>query len=229
MTTPHLTSDIVPEAFDTVDAPVAAAEGGYVNHPDDPGGETNHGITLGTARDAGFTKPMKEMTAAEAKAIRRRLYYEAPGFDQVAIVSLKVAAELYDTGVNMGPKVAGTYLQRALNVLCDAALPLNGNVGPLTMAALRGYIVKRGKAGEAVLLKALNCLQGAHYIEIAEARPASRSFIFGWLANRVSVGLCFMLATCSWQFQPPPSVPAPYVAPVHHGWETEDPVGARRT
>jgi lysozyme family protein len=177
----------VSDAFDRIDAPTAAAEGGWVDDPDDRGGETNHGITIAVAREAGFKGSMKSMTAAEAKAIRRKLYYERPRLDAVAVISEKVAAEVYDTGINMGLTVAGKYLQRALNVLIDAGLPLNGNIGPLTLAALRRYIAKRGLAGEAVLVLALNCLQGVRYIELAEGRPQNRSFIYGWLRNRVSL------------------------------------------
>jgi len=58
-------------------------------------------------------------------------------------------------------------------------------VGPLTVHALKSYMDKRHFDGEMVLLKALNALQGAYYIELAEKRPKDEAFEFGWLKNRV--------------------------------------------
>ena len=57
----------------------------------------------------------------------------------------------------------------------------------MTLAALRTFLAHRGLEGETVLLKALNCLQGARYIELAEARPQNKSFVYGWLRERVAV------------------------------------------
>jgi hypothetical protein len=43
----------------------------------------------------------------------------------------------------------------------------------------------RGKAGEKVLLKAIEALQGERYVALAESRPANEAFLYGWLANRI--------------------------------------------
>ena len=53
-----------------------------------------------------------------------------------------------------------------------------------TVAALTAYMQKRGVEGEGVLLKALNSLQGAYYIALAEKRETDESFEYGWLKNR---------------------------------------------
>lgn len=58
---------------------------------------------------------------------------------------------------------------------------------PRTLAALRAYLAKRGTEGETVLLKALNCLQGERYIDIAERRPKDEEFVYGWLRARVAL------------------------------------------
>ena len=47
------------------------------------------------------------------------------------------------------------------------------------------FIESRGRNGEAVLLKAMEALQGARYIDLAECRPANEAFLYGWLANRI--------------------------------------------
>ena len=92
-------------------------EGGYVHHPADKGGPTRFGITEAVARAHGYTGAMAELPRDEAAAIYRRLYWLRPRFNQVAERCPRVAAELFDTGANMGPAVAATFLQRALTAL----------------------------------------------------------------------------------------------------------------
>jgi lysozyme family protein len=167
-------------------------EGGYTNNPNDSGGETNFGITLSVARANGYFGSMADMPRSTAASIYRRLYWEKPSFDLVAATYPRVAAELFDTGVNMGPKVATTFLQRALNALnrngADYVdIKPDGEIGGSTASALGGFRRVRGLAGEQVLLAALNALQGCRYISLAEAHPKDESFLYGWLANRVAV------------------------------------------
>lgn len=170
---------------------VIRVEGGYSNHPSDRGGETNWGITAAVARANGYTGPMRDLPRATAYGIYIKQYVQEPGFDRLLPLSEAVVAELVDTGINMGPHIAGTFLQRALNVLNNRGtkysdLVVDGKVGPATVASLRSFLLWRGKEAEAILVRALNCLQGARYIELAEGRPANEDFVFGWLKNRVS-------------------------------------------
>jgi lysozyme family protein len=165
-------------------------EGGYVDHRDDRGGATNFGITEPVARAAGWAGRMQDLPRDFALAIYRRRYWTGPGFATVAGIAPAVAAELFDTGVNMGPGVAIAFLQRSLNALNRqgrdwADVAIDRSIGPATLAALRRLIAVRGAAGEATLLKALNALQGARYIELAEGRAANESFLYGWLQARV--------------------------------------------
>lgn len=179
------------DPFDTMIGPLLQREGGYVCDDRDPGAATNFGVTEEVARANGYTGPMTAMTRDQAKAIYRARYWSGPGFDQVGALSAAIGEELFDTGVNMGPTVAAIFLQRALNALNGAAtrpdLKLDGNLGPMTLATLKAFLARRGAAGVSILLTALNALQGARYIEIAEARVASRAFTFGWLSQRVSL------------------------------------------
>jgi lysozyme family protein len=165
-------------------------EGGYSDHPGDRGGATRWGITEAVARTEGFRGPMQVLPRAQAVAIYRRLYWTAPGLDRVATRAPRLAAELFDTGVNMGPVTAAGFLQRALNALnrggADYAdLPVDGAIGARTLAALDRFLARRGAGGEAVLLKAVEALQGERYLALAEARPANEAFLYGWLANRI--------------------------------------------
>lgn len=167
-------------------------EAGYVDHPSDKGGPTNWGITEAVARAAGYTGLMRDLPRNYAEAIYLRDYVTGPGFDKIVVLSADIAAELVDTGVNVGPGLPGPWLQRCLNLLNGqgkyyADIAVDGTIGPATVLALRAYLVKRGEPGRVVLLRMLNSLQGARYIEITEKREKNEDFIFGWFANRVEI------------------------------------------
>ena len=179
-------------------------EGGYANHPADRGGPTRFGITEAVARAHGYGGAMPQLPRDEAAAIYRRLYWLRPKFDEVARRSAAIAGELFDTGANMGPAVAATFLQRALTALNRNGqdypdLVPDGRIGPRTLAALDAFLKLRGRDfdgrprpsqpraadGETVLLRALEALQGERYLRLAERRPANEAFLYGWLANRI--------------------------------------------
>ena len=177
--------------LDRLLAELIEREGGYVHHPDDRGGPTKFGITERTARAHGYEGTMRDLPRALAHDIYTARYWDAPRFDHVSTIFPRVAAELFDTGVNMGPAAATAFLQRALNALNRRGrdwpdISLTRRIDAGTLAALRAFRDKRGAAGETVLLRALDALQGARYIELAEGRAANESFVYGWLANRLN-------------------------------------------
>lgn len=100
-------------------------EGGYSNHPDDPGGETMWGITKAVARENGYTGPMRDMSQNVAKMIYRKKYW-LDAFDELPY---PVAFNLFDASVNSGTGQSVRWLQRSLGVADD------GKLGPITMAA----------------------------------------------------------------------------------------------
>ena len=167
-------------------------EGGYVNDPNDSGGETHFGVTVAVAREEGFNGRMQDMTREQAKQIYLRRYWVKPKFAEVASRSQSIAAELFDTGVNCGTATASIMLQRVLNVMNNGGkfysdLKTDGAIGSATLGALDKYLAKRGKEGEQVMLVALNCLQGERYIDLAERRAKDEAFIYGWIKNRVTL------------------------------------------
>lgn len=172
---------------------ILAREQGFIDHPDDKGGPTNYGITQATARASGFTGPMQELPEAMARAIYRERYITRPAFDAVAQISAPIAAELIDTGVNMGPAVASEFLQRWLNGFNQqgsryADLFVDGRIGAVTLNSLAAFLKWRGAEGERVMVCALNCTQGARYLDIAESSPRQESFLYGWIRSRVLLG-----------------------------------------
>lgn len=180
-------------AIDRLIADVIAREGGYVHHPADRGGATKWGITEAVARAQGYAGAMRDLPRSEAEAIYRRIYWLRPGFDRIAARAPRIAAELFDTGVNMGCGVAAGFLQRALNALNRGArdfpdIAVDRAVSPRTLTALDAFLRARGRDGETVLLRAIEALQGESYIALAERRPSQEAFLFGWLANRIGSG-----------------------------------------
>lgn len=170
---------------------IIAKEGGYVDNQDDSGGKTNWGITSKVARAAGHKGPMRDMPRSVAEQIYIDKYWNALRLDDVEKLSPLITAELADTGVNMGTARAAEFLQRALNVFNQKTkiyddLNVDGDIGSVTLSALKSYLDNRRRNGENVLFKALNCMQGAFYIELAEQREKDETFIFGWLLNRVT-------------------------------------------
>jgi lysozyme family protein len=111
---------------------VLSHEGGYTNHPSDPGGPTKYGITIFDYRkyvkpDAGAAE-VRAMTLDEAKAIYRARYWAALCCDKLP-AGLDYA--VFDYGVNSGVGRAAKVLQRLLGVADD------GRIGPATIAAVR--------------------------------------------------------------------------------------------
>jgi lysozyme family protein len=170
---------------------ILAAERGYVDHPDDRGGPTNYGITQAVARANGYDGDMRDLPESLAREIYRRRYIVEPGFDRVATISPEIAGELIDTGVNMGPARATEFFQRLLNGLNARGsrypdLFVDGRIGKVTLDALRAFLRWRGPAGVTVMLRGLNSLQGARYVDLAENDDRQESFLYGWLLHRVN-------------------------------------------
>ncbi len=167
-------------------AGVFAMEGGYVNNPDDPGGETNHGITIAVARQDGYTGPMRDLPKERAEAIYIQGYVARPGFEPIIAISPAVGEKLVDAGVNAGTGRSARWFQRALNQLSRGGadfpeVAVDGQIGAQTMAAYRALEGKRGrvKACELVL-KLLDAQQGTHYMSLNQP-----TFIVGWADARL--------------------------------------------
>lgn len=169
---------------------IVGREGGFVDDPNDRGGATRWGVTERVARAHGHTGNMRDLPRDTALSIYEADYWIGPRFDQVHAISPRIAEELCDTGINMGPSVPVAMLQRWLNAFNQQGalypdMAADGQIGPRTLTALKLFLAKRGSEGETVLLIALNCSQGQRYLELAEQRAANESFIYGWMLNRV--------------------------------------------
>jgi len=112
-------------------------EGGYVDHARDPGGATNLGVTLGTAKAHGLDMDgdgdvdkidVRNLKPRDVRPVYRKSYWLAAGCDQLpAGPDLMV----FDLAVNSGVTRAAKFLQEAVGVVAD------GKVGPMTLGAAR--------------------------------------------------------------------------------------------
>lgn len=167
-------------------ASVIALEGGYVNHPADPGGETHMGITKVTALQNGYTGPMRTLPREVAESIYYRRYLVAPGYAALIPLDAAVTEELFDTTVNMGPARPSAWFQRAINAQCGATIVADGRVGPGTVAAYRACQGKVGAGRLCVsMLDALDGAQRAEYQRLVRVNPKLKAFLKGWLAHRI--------------------------------------------
>lgn len=168
-------------------------EQGYADNPLDSGGPTNMGITQSVARAHGYTGDMKDLPATLATQIAKTQYWDILSLDDISVISLNVAMELFDTGILSGVGVAGLFLQRSLNLFnrSDRITPdyaevvEDGVVGKVSVFALKAFMAKRGKDGEKVFLRCLNSQQGYYLQELCRNRNKDEEFVFGWFLNRV--------------------------------------------
>ncbi|MDP3194481.1 holin-associated N-acetylmuramidase [Tabrizicola sp.] len=155
---------------------IVAREGGFVNDPDDPGGATNHGVTIHTLRRLGIdVNRDKRIDVADVRALTRKQaveiylkhYFEGPG---IAALPEALQASVFDMYVNAGGN-AVKILQRLLSDMgfpCDA----DGAIGPQTIrAAQMAY-----EAAPTHLPDAYGIARRNYYYAIADRRPASRKF-----------------------------------------------------
>jgi lysozyme family protein len=168
-------------------------EKGYVNDPADSGGETIYGITVAVARAHGYTGEMKDMKVAVATNIAKQAYWDVLMLDDVAMLSAKVADKLFDMSILCGQPTAAGYFQQCLNLFnrSDSDKPVypdikeDYRIGKLCIYALSLLARARPKEWEAVMLRALNSLEGAHFIDICRTQLKNEKFVFGWFLNRV--------------------------------------------
>lgn len=155
---------------------IVTREGGYVNDPDDPGGATKYGVTIGTLRRLGIDltrdgrvtdADVRALTRAKAEEIFIHHYFEAPGLAQLP---RPLQASVFDMYVNAGSN-AVRVLQRLLAEM-GHDLRDDGALGPLTLRAVHAAMA----AAPDHLVDAYGIARRNYYYELADARPASRKY-----------------------------------------------------
>jgi lysozyme family protein len=164
-------------------------EGGWVNNPADPGGETNFGISMLMVKREGMTPAqlgipdfnpgsMKLMKVEAAKDIYRKLFWDKPGYDRIN--DQLVATKIFDCAVNCGPGRAHKMAQKAANRL-GAGLGVDGNLGPLSIAAINA-------CDPAQFLQAMAAEMLLYYQGIVAKNPSLGVFLKNWTHRAAWIG-----------------------------------------
>lgn len=154
--------------FDEAFTALIGNEGGYSNHPEDPGSETMWGVTERVARQAGYMGAMRDLPLDTAKIIACNQYWNAVRANDLPS---QVRFDVFDASYNSGAKQAIKWLQRAAGATDD------GIFGPGTLAAV-------GKMNPDVLCKRFN----GHRLKFFTSLPTWPSFGRGW-CNRIADNL----------------------------------------
>ena len=164
-------------------------EGGYSNDTDDPGGETNFGITLRFLKEVnpvflkkiGIINPdssaIKKLTKDQAIALYRHGFWDKYNYD--AINSPTLSAKIMDTAVNVGAFRAHMFLQSALNLLGGYHLDIDGILGGHTIAAANDI-------DSDWLLRQLRLNLEDYYLGLIKKYPNLEKFKDGWIARALS-------------------------------------------
>jgi len=154
--------------FDDIIEVVLHHEGGYVNDPDDPGGETNFGIAKRSHPDVDIAN----LTKDGAKEIYKEHYWDR---NKVESLSEDLRHIYFDMCVNQGRGRAVKILQKAANAK-GADLVVDGGMGPKTIAAMEGVELQRVRA-----------YRVKYYADLVTRKPDLEKFYFGWFRRALEV------------------------------------------
>ena len=155
-------------SFDDIIEVVLEHEGGYVNDPKDPGGETNFGIAKRSHPDVDI----KNLTKDGAKEIYKEVYWNG---NKVESLSEDLRHIYFDMCVNQGRGRAVKILQRAANAK-GAELKVDGGMGPKTLAAMENVELDRVRA-----------YRVKYYADLVTRKPDLEKFYFGWFRRALEV------------------------------------------
>ena len=154
--------------FDDIIEVVLHHEGGYVNDPDDPGGETNFGIAKRSHPDVDIAN----LTKDGAKEIYKEHYWDR---NKVEDLPEDLRHIYFDMCVNQGRGRAVKIMQRAANAK-GADLVVDGGMGPKTIAAMDGVELQRVRA-----------YRVKYYADLVTRKPDLEKFYFGWFRRALEV------------------------------------------
>ena len=156
--------------FDEIIEVVLEHEGGYVNDPKDPGGETNFGIAKRSHPDVDI----KNLTKEGAKEIYKEVYWDK---NKVESLPEELWHIYFDMCVNQGKSRAVKIIQRAVNGK-GGSLDVDGGLGPMTIAAI-------GKSR--VELDRVRAYRVKYYSDLVTKKPDLERFYFGWFKRALEV------------------------------------------
>ena len=157
-------------------AGIVRREGGYVNDPDDPGGATKHGVTIGTMRALGLdldgdgdvdVQDVRRLTVDEAIEIYLEHYFVRP---RVAELPSPLQATVFDMYVNSGANAVR--ILPGLLVKAGWPVAIDGVIGPETLAAAEAACSRHGE----LFADAYGIERRSWHYALADRRTASRKY-----------------------------------------------------
>jgi len=172
--------------FDYAVKKLLKIEGGFVNHPADPGGATMRGISMRFLRSINYMKNEKPISLKQLQSmpIEETIeIYKTHLWDKSKcqiIQDKELASKLFDMFVNIGPSQAYKLLQISLNRLLNTSLAVDGKLGPKTFACIDEVVAKK-KSNE--LIEEIKDNLTHFYINLAADKPQLKVFLQGWLSR----------------------------------------------
>ena len=154
--------------FEDIIEIVLEHEGGYVNDPKDPGGETKYGIAKRSNPDVDI----KNLTKEQAKEIYFDNYWLPSRVPQVPD---KLKHIYFDMCVNMGKSRAVKILQESANSK-GKNISVDGGMGPTTLKAIKNVELERVRA-----------YRVKYYVDLIGRKPDLEKFYFGWFRRSLEV------------------------------------------
>jgi lysozyme family protein len=184
-------------AFDRAIEVVLDHEGGFVDHPSDPGGATNFGVSLRFLKaeieagrlDAALydydgdgdidADDIRALTREDAIAAYRARFWDPHGWDRFHET---IAIKVFDLAVNMGPRQAVKLLQRACRA-CSQNITDDGIIGPITVRTVQRI---EADLGPFALRAALRSEAAGFYRSLIAGNAKFAAFQTGWLRRAYS-------------------------------------------
>lgn len=177
-------------AFAPAVAVVLRHEGGYVDDPDDLGGETNFGISTKFIREQGITAEelglpnlepgaLKALKIETASDLYAKYFWYRWGYSKID--DQTCATKVFDCAVNIGPMRAATLSQQAA-IVCGQWLVVDGILGPDTAAAISA-------CSRAQFLQSMADEMADYYRALVRKRPRNAKFLRQWLVRAAWPGL----------------------------------------
>lgn len=160
------------EHFEKAFFNIITIEGGYVNNPSDPGGETKYGICKRDAESYNYFGEIKDITIEEAKRIYKEFFWDRLYLDKIANIYPPLAEEIFESAINCG-------VLRVSDWFCNAVQSITYNFGSSYNESI-AYVINYPQELP-ILTKIMNIYQGNHYLTLVKKNDKYKKFIRGWL------------------------------------------------
>jgi lysozyme family protein len=171
--------------FEKIIIPILEREGGFVDHPQDPGGATNKGITFVTFKNHAQSilgieptlENLKNLSDDQAKTLYYYLYWLKINGEYIE--NINIAELLLDMAINSGCKTAVKYLQESINFISGTdPIKEDGACGPITTELIN-------KSDAKILFRAFKINRISFFNNLVKRKPSLKVFLNGWM-NRIN-------------------------------------------